>query len=430
MTSDPRGRSRSAALPKGPPINGSLDRLESTPQVPPRVVPAVWVAVYAGAGITSNLGFASPFRFPLLGIACATLLALGVMVSLRDSRSSAHYMKKTTGHPFLWLLAAYLTIVLQEIVRPDADFGSILSSLPAAAALVGAAAIWMHGYSIDIRHLRIAIYSFFVIGVVTGLVSTATAPCRPEKCSVAGFLYSGGFNHENTMGYAATLAFVSLVLWPPREHLPKWLLGLAALVPLAAAAASGAQGAYFACATALLLVFMVRVARWRAHLLARLFPFGIAALSLLLIYAVETPEALSFRGRRWIVIREALSPLPFFGNGVDAWKDLQTLFVESTTTHTVYGSYLVHGGLITLGLFACFLSSALKNAHISQSSYLVGVCGFLIAASMVYSIWNPATFGVRGWTIPAVVLAIPHGLELVRSDDGHHRHTRHPRLVR
>ena len=111
----------------------------------------------------------------------------------------------------MWLFAVYGSIVLQELFLDDADVRAIVWTIPMGVLLAAAMILWQQGFVLHPRDLRIGLYGFFTAGILLGVLSpTATKACRDDKCSAFGSLYQGGFPHENTMGYAASLTFIAL----------------------------------------------------------------------------------------------------------------------------------------------------------------------------------------------------------------------------
>lgn len=388
-----------------PALQPAMGPYRKRPTAATRQIPGFWAFSFMGSGIVANLTQGS-VRFIALGLACASLAGFAFLAHLSTSNSRA---RTTKGQPLAWLILAYISIVLQEFGRSDFDSSAVISSIPAIASIGSAGVIWLYGYSFSTKHLRYAIYAFFVGGVLVGLaVGRNVQPCRFGKCSPFGVLYTGGFSHENTMGYAAILAFTLIAFGTPHSRFPNVAFKAASFVPLLAAIASGARSTLYTAAITCLFLWSRRL--WGAweHLVYRTVPFVVSAMSLYLIYTVEQSD-FSFRGRRWIAIRESLSPVPILGNGVGGWTDLtEGWIVTTTTSHSVYGSYLVQGGLVALFFYLCFLSLLLMNTRKRGAGELSALSIFFMVLSIFYSLWEPMSLASRGWVLLALVLSIPH----------------------
>jgi len=366
-----------------------------------RLIPSGWSLSLMMAGTIANVT-TGQIRFAALSFACVVLMIF-VLINLPVTTLQNRYWLK---NPFVWAVGAYASIILQDLFLGGAHVQAIIWTLPMFVLIASAVLLWQQGFVLHPKDLRTGLYGFFAAGVLLGVFSSsATNPCREDKCSALGSLYQGAFPHENTMGYAASIAFIALFTSANNaDRRYRWGLRAVAVIPLAAAVFSGARIAMAGVVVAFVVDRVLRAFRRRSFPTAA-FSAAVVCSSVYLIYTSEV-EDFSFRGRRWIVLRDSLSDFPIFGNGVTAWDDLQSSFLLDTTTHSVYGSLLVHGGLLALALFAVFISRIAVFASISTQQEILPLWVFLMVQSVFYSIWEPAQLPTRGWVLVVIALAV------------------------
>lgn len=341
-------------------------------------------------------------------VLCVVCLLVGVALDFFQGREHTELSNGASNkNPFVWLLLTYLAVVAQSIWLNGLEADAIVRSLP-GGALVAAAALASHRrLAIHPMLLRFGLLAYLATGVILGFAGTPTTSCRADKCSPIGVLYKGGFTHENMMGWASVLAaIVVLGSLARRSDRQVWLLGLASVCAALAVLSGARTSLYAAVATAIALAIVMLFQRGRA-LIAATVPVLCVAMGVLLIHIAQ-PEDFSTRGRRWVVIRDSLDGvMSLFGNGLTAWVDLQPLFNNPTSTHSIYGTILVQGGMLALIPFALFLVVATRRAQRAGAIEVVVLLHFIAFQGMMETVWEPAVLVQRGWVLIAVALTIP-----------------------
>ena len=358
-------------------------------------------------GIVSALTFGS-LRILAFLLSVGFLLAGIVVDFLRTPEGVSKRRELSQQNPFIWLTLCYLLVVAQGLWLNGLDIDGIARSLPGGVLVMTAALASHRGLAIPPALLKLGLLAFVFSGVVLGFAGSSTNPCRSDKCSPIGALYKGGFAHENMMGFTAVLAGIVLVgsvLQRSDRRLP--LLAVASFCGALAVLSGARTSLYAGVATALALGIVLLFKRWRGAA-AGLVPVLCAGVGAYLIQVAQV-EDFSRRGRRWMVVRDSLDDgvMSIFGNGLTAWADVQPLFNHPTSTHSLYGSVLIHGGLLALIPFALFLVVATRRAQRFGSIEIVVLLHFIAFQGIMETVWEPSVLVQRGWVVIAVAMTVP-----------------------
>lgn len=381
-------------------LPSALKRFRVEPMTRVIAVYAIVTTIAVSTGATSRF---VPFAIAAGVLACG--LTIRAIISARTLK--AHRLV-SLGAP------ACFAYGCAWLLLRDVASGSSMDALPPLllTLLVFSAIILLHaeGHSVSLAgFVALATTVAFLVNV-SAIVSPDEAwrACRESKCSPVGGLYAGSLDHENSIGQIGAWLFLAALAARKSRARPLQLaVGLTLILLSGSRSALAATGG--AIVGGLLLATAARRVRGAVGCSR---PWAIAAaatpavLSLALIARVSIND-FSFRGRRWVALRDELGgTLSPIGLGSDAWSAIDaSLGQPATSAHSTYGLLLVSGGLVSVFLFSLGIGVMIRAVTARsrrELAYQLMPVLFLSLMSLSEVTWNPMTFNERTWVVVAL----------------------------
>lgn len=163
-----------------------------------------------------------------------------------------------------------------------------------------------------------------IAGGMTAAVAPAAvqSPCR-DKCSPAGFLYSGVESHGNSLGLLLALSIPFIWTAFGSARVRAWMTGYVGFNLLLTGSRTALLAGVVALAVAIVVGMKVDVGRvnWRGGLAVAAAAIT-AGIALVFPFLEDDPSFATGRGRLWRLARSEISERPIFGSGLDRWSEL------------------------------------------------------------------------------------------------------------
>lgn len=327
-------------------------------------------------------------------------------------RASTSVSNRKVPRQFVPLMGMFFWIALRESLASPFQVSTIarvaIGGVPFLGALVARSALPAIAPGQVATVIVRATAGSMVIGELLG---TSWNTCRPEKCAPFGQLFAAAFQSENTIALWASAGAVFVLVDWESQHLRHTiqLTGLGIVVVLA-----GSRGSPAALAASVFIsvgVALFARRRERSFYLSRrsrCLGLAIPAATSLYLINGSTLETLSFRGRRWVEIREKIGVFSPHGGGVHAWSEIRDSIGFQTFPHSQYGLLLVYGGVLAIALYLLLMNSLLKTLRASSRSALARAAMptfFIVCLGIIETTWNPAGLDDTTWIMMALILS-------------------------